>query len=163
MRRDGRWVTTFEEYTRKEAKMQPRGGQIYSFDAVFSGRQGPGQPKEMFDRESGAIDRTVFEHWKQYDISSMLRTHWDELGPKLEGKLNVFCGTEDTFRLEGAVKLLGEELDKLGSDAKIVLVEGRTHFDLTEPDSQHYPQGLKKRVVDEMWATWQAGEAASGR
>jgi hypothetical protein len=163
MRRDGGWVTTFEEYTRKEIGIQPRGGQIYSFDAVFSERESPGRPRFVFDRNSGQIDKEVFEHWKRYDISLKLRNEWDALGPKLAGKLNIFVGTQDTFRLEGAVRLLDQELEKLGSDATIVLVDGRSHFDLGEPSPEHYPRGLKQRVVDEMWATWEAGEAKKTR
>jgi poly(3-hydroxybutyrate) depolymerase len=159
MRKNGGFVSTFEQYVHKEDEVQPRGGQIYSFDAVFGPRRTPRDPVFVFDHATGKIDREVLEHWKPYDISLRLRTHWEELGPKLAGKLNIFVGTQDTFRLEGAVALLDRELEKLGSDATIVFVEGRTHFDLSEPDPQHYPKGLKKRVAEEMWKTWVEGEA----
>lgn len=159
MRKDGGFVSTFESYVHKEDKTQPRGGQIYSFDAVFGPRKTERDPVLLFDHATGRIDREVLQHWKPYDISLRLRSHWEQLGPKLAGKLNIFVGTNDTFRLEGAVHLLDDELRKLGSDATIVFVDGRDHFNLGQPSEKHYPQGLKKRVVDEMWVSWRAGES----
>ena len=41
-----------------------------------------------------------------------------------------FVGTADTFHLDEAVRLLDAELKKLGSDAKVEYLEGRTHFDM---------------------------------
>jgi hypothetical protein len=43
-------------------------------------------------------------------------------------------GEEDTFYLEGATRLLKESLQRLGSDATVELVSGRTHFDLLTPE-----------------------------
>lgn len=161
MRRRGEFVRSFESFTRKEVASQPVGGQIYSFDAVFSPKGEDGQPRFIFDRESGQIDRAVAEAWRTYDIREKLRREWAQVGPQLAGKLNIFVGTWDTFRLEGAVKLLAAELESLGSDATIVFVPERDHFDLGDPSPEHYPQGLKARVLQEMWATWEAGEAAA--
>ncbi len=156
VRRGGEFVMSFEDFSRHEVKSNPVGGQIYSFDAVFSPRGEDGQPLAMFDRDTGAIDPKVVEAWKAYDISYQLRTRWSELGPKLAGKLHVFVGTEDTYRLEGALRLLDRELDALGSDAQITFVEGRTHGDLFQPHPDLYPDGLLARIHGEMAASWQA-------
>ncbi len=160
MRRGPEFVRSFESFTRDEAKNKPVGGQIYSFDAVFSPRGEDGQPRFVFDRDSGAIDRTIAEHWRRYDIRDKLAREWESVKAPLAGKLHIFVGTWDTFRLEGATRLLADELERLGSDATIVFVPERDHFNLSEPHPEYFPKGLKTRVLEEMWATWQAGEKA---
>ncbi len=119
-----------------------RGEQLGSFEAVFSPKGSDGQPEKLWNRDTGAIDPKVAEAWKKYDISWVLRTHWKELAPKLRGKLHVYCGSEDTFYLEGAVKKLKTTMEQLGSDAKIELVPGN-HFTMMSPS-------LRSRIAHEM-------------
>ena len=154
MRRNSEWAVTFEEYTRQEIAKRPVGGQIFSFDAVFSPRGDDSMPVPVFDRETGVIDKAVVEAWKPYDISLRLRQHWVRLGPLLAGKLHIIVGTRDTFGLEAAVHRLDEELDKLGSDADIVFVEGRTHGSLYDPHPELYPDGLTAHCAELFWRTY---------
>lgn len=103
------------------------GGQLASFEAVFSARGPDGRPRKLWDRTTGAIDSEVAKSWERYDIRLVLESHWKTLAPKLAGKLHVWTGGEDTFYLEGAVKLLKESLARLGSDAVIEIHPGRDH------------------------------------
>src|SRR6202011_2350090 len=98
------------------------GGQLDSFDAVFSPRGPDGKPKPLGDRDTGAVDPEVAKHSQRYDIRLTLENNWKVLGPKLAGKLHVYTGSEDTFYLDGAVALLKESLTKLGSDAVVEIV-----------------------------------------
>ena len=93
------------------------GGQLGSFEAVFSPLDRDGRPRKLWDRSTGAIDPEVAKAWESYDIRLVLERNWPTLGPKLKGKLHVITGGLDTFYLEGAVELLKESLTKLGSDA----------------------------------------------
>ena len=104
-----------------------RGGQFQSFDAVFSPRGPDGKPLPLWDRKTGRIDAHVAEAWKRYDIRLILEANWKSLGPRLRGKLHLFCGDEDDFFLERAFVKLGASLKKLGSDAYIELVPGGGH------------------------------------
>jgi hypothetical protein len=104
-----------------------RGGQMRSFEAVFSPRGPDGLPRKLWDRTTGRIDPEVARAWRKYDIRLVLEQHWPELGPKLRGKLHIVTGELDTFYLEGAVKLLAQTLRKLGSDAVIEIVPGADH------------------------------------
>ena len=104
-----------------------RGGQMRSFEAVFSPRGPDGLPQRLWDRASGRIDPEVARAWRKYDIRLLLEEGWPVLGPKLRGKLHVVTGELDTFYLEGAVKLLAESLRKLRSDAVIEFVPGADH------------------------------------
>jgi len=104
----------------------------------------------LFDRATGKIDPAVARAWERYDISLTLRRSWKTLGPKLRGKIHVYCGLKDTYRLEGAVRLLKEDLKELGSDAEVILVEGRDHGNLGQPHTELWPQGMMERIHREM-------------
>ena len=119
------------------------GGQLGSFEAVFSPLDHDGPPRKLWDRSTGAIDPEVAKAWEAYDIRLVLERNWPVLGPKLKGKLHVITGDLDTFYLEGAVKLLKESLTKLGSDAVVEIVPNRDHGTLLDPE-------LAKRLDREM-------------
>jgi S-formylglutathione hydrolase FrmB len=123
------------------------GGPFGSFDAVFSRRGADGEPRKLWDRKTGALDPEVADGWKRYDIRLLLEENWATLGPKLEGKLHVVTGSEDTFYLEGAVALLKESLKRLGSDAVIEIVPGKNHFNLVDAE-------LRERIAREMAAAF---------
>ena len=110
----------------------------------------------MFDRETGRIDPVVAKAWEKYDISRIVRDNWKQLGPKLARRLHIFVGSADTFHLEQAVYLLRDELAKLGSDAKIEVIEGRDHMNL-------YEGGLAERLAAEMYAFARPSRAARAR
>ena len=120
-----------------------RGGQLFSFEAVFSPKGADGQPKPLWDRATGAIDAKVAESWQKYDIRKILEKNWDKLGPKLAGKLHVYMGADDTFYLEGATILLQKTLKDLGSDAKVEIFPGRDHGTLLD-------QKMRERISREM-------------
>lgn len=86
------------------------GGQLDSFDAVFSPRGTNGRPRRVMDKLSGAIDREVVVYWQRYDIRRVLEENWPVLGPKLQGKLHVIAAGWDTFYLEPAVEYLRDFL-----------------------------------------------------
>jgi S-formylglutathione hydrolase FrmB len=104
-----------------------RGGQLQSFEAVFSPRGADGEPMKLWSRESGKVDPKIAEAWRKYDIRLILERDWKTLGPKLAGKLYLYCGDQDTFYLEKAFFKLRDALQRLGSDAKIEIIEGAGH------------------------------------
>lgn len=125
-----------------------RGCQLRSFEAVFSPLDESGQPRRMWDRTSGRVDPEAVKAWEDYDIRLYLERHWDELGPKLRGKLHVITGEVDTFYLEGAVRLLDESLKALGSDAEVSVVAGKDHGNLLTAE-------LVRQIRQQMTAKFQ--------
>jgi S-formylglutathione hydrolase FrmB len=111
-----------------------RGGQLRSFEAVFSPLDDDGLPRRLWDRRSGRVDPEVAKAWQRYDIRLVLERNWPTLGPKLAGKLHVTTGSIDTFYLEGAVRKLAEAMAALGSDAEVTVVEGKDHSNLLTPE-----------------------------
>lgn len=156
MRRRGEWVMTIRQYVERELGRRPYGGQFSSFDYVFSPRGPDGLPLPLFNRETGKIDRAVARSWEKYDIRLVLKRNWKTLGPKLAGKLRIYIGAQDTFRLEGATRLLQQELADLGSDAEILIVEGRDHGSLFRPHPELWPNGMMERIHREMWQRWRS-------
>ncbi len=121
------------------------GGQLGSFEAVFSPLGADGRPRKLWDRSTGRIDPLVAKAWEKYDIRLVLERNWPTLGPKLKGKIHVITGGRDTFYLEGAVKLLKESLAELGSDAVVEIIPDKDHGTLMSPE-------LAKRLDREMKA-----------
>jgi Putative esterase len=133
------------------------GGQLLSFEAVF-GQSAPAadgspvtsgvrNPRRLWDEKTGAIDPAIAKDWEKYDIHLVLERNWDQLRPKLAGKLHVFMGTMDTFYLEGAARLLKQSLEKLKSDAVVELHPGKTHMNLLD-------RKLIERIQREMAASY---------
>jgi len=125
-RRGTRPILWYDSFTRMDDCLG-RGGQLRSFEAVFSPRGPDGLPRKLWDRATGRIDPEVARAWRKYDICALVADHWDTLGPKLEGKLHVVVGELDTFYLESAVHGLAQTLQQLGSDAQIEFLPGRDH------------------------------------
>jgi len=125
-RRGGKPALFWKGFSDMEVVMG-RGGQLASFEAVFSPRGADGKPEELWDRKTGAIRTDVAKAWEKYDIRLVLERNWGTLGPKLKGKLHVYMGDVDTFYLEGATRLLRESLAALGSDAVVELFPGKDH------------------------------------
>ncbi len=141
-RKDRKPVLSFKEFSDMETVMG-HGGQLASFEAVFSRRGPDGKPRQLWHRGSGDIDPEVARSWERYDIRKVLEKNWRTLGPKLTGKLHVYMGEEDTFYLEGATVLLKDSLKALGSDAVVQLFPNRHHGNLLDAN-------LRKRIAQEM-------------
>jgi len=151
VRMGGKDVVNFEQLSQEEVVMGDYGGQIASFEWVFSPRGTDGRPMPMFDRRTGAIHRTVANYWlAHYDISLILTQRAKQLVPQLRGKIHIIVGTADTFYLDGAVHLLEQAITPLGYNAKITYLEGRTHMDL-------YQGGLEQRIAEQMYNTARPG------
>ena len=109
-----------------------RGGQLRSFEAVFSPRGDDGQPLKCWDRVTGEVDPEIVKYWRRYDISDYLASNWESLKDDLEGKIHVYAGQEDTFLLAEAVVLLKQRLQDLSSDAQVEIIAQKDHFTLLD-------------------------------
>jgi S-formylglutathione hydrolase FrmB len=145
-RRNKKPVLFYKGFSDMEVVMG-HGGQLASFEAVFSPRGTDGKPRLLWDRSTGAVDAEVAKSWERYDIRLTLERNWKTLGAKLGGKLHVYMGEEDTFYLEGAAKLLRESLKTLGSDAVVELFPGKNHGTLMD-------KAMRERIAREMAAAY---------
>jgi hypothetical protein len=141
----GKEVESVEQFARQERVLGEYGGQMTSFEWVFSPRGEDGRPQQLFDRDTGAIDPVVEDAWEKYDIAQVIRAHAGVLKPKLQDHIHLYVGTADTFHLDESARLLEQTLKELGIRAQFTFIEGRTHSDL-------YEGGLIERIAREMEA-----------
>lgn len=87
------------------------GGQFDIWEAVYSPVGKDGYPQRVFDKLTGKIDSNVAKQWQKYDLRYILANNWGTLGPKLEGKIHIYCGDMDNYYLNNAVYLMEEFLE----------------------------------------------------
>lgn len=90
-----------------------RSGQQWDiWEATYSPQGTDGYPERIWDKESGVIDKAVASYWKEnYDLRHILERDWDSLGPKLRGKIHIYCGDMDNYYLNNAVYLMEDFLE----------------------------------------------------
>jgi hypothetical protein len=151
VRDKGKVIASFEAFARLERVLGAYGGQMASFEWVFSPRGADGRPLPMFDRDTGAVDPAVVAYWREhYDIAHRLQQHWPALKGDLDGKIHLYVGTADTFYLDGAAHRLKAVLDGLGAKSDFRFLPERTHFDLYRVGDDR--QGLLKQISWQMYA-----------
>jgi enterochelin esterase-like enzyme len=142
---------TFEQFARLERVLGTYGGQLASFEWVFSPRGKDGRPEPMFNRDTGAIDPAVVAYWRDhYDIAYRMQHHWPQLKADLDGKIHLYVGTADTFYLDGAAHKFKAVLDSLHAKSSFTFLPNRTHFDLYKVGNDR--QGLLKQISWQMYA-----------
>ena len=94
-----------------------------------------GYPQPIFDKETGEIDPKVAAYWKEhYDLNAKLQRDWTTLGPKLQGKIHLYVGSDDTYFLNDAVYLMEDFLKTTGTSGKGVPYDGEV---LYGPRAEH--------------------------
>lgn len=99
------------------------GGQLSAHTALYSPKGENGLPRPLIDPVTGGIDPEVAAHWKKYDFKIYARDHWDELGPKLQGKIFIWMGDMDNFYLNTATRAFDDFLKNTKnpvSDATVI-------------------------------------------
>ncbi|MFH1940980.1 MAG: hypothetical protein ABIL68_02655 [bacterium] len=109
----GQVMVTMRQLSQMEAVLGSKGRsgqQLDIWQAVYGPVGDDGFPKDIWDKLTGEIDSDVAEVMKQYDLTLYLKENWSSLGPKLVGKLHIFCGDMDNYYLNEAVYELEEFL-----------------------------------------------------
>ena len=151
-----RVLTSAREETLAEDALGEYGGQMRSFDWVFSPRGRDGRPLTLYDHATGAVDPAVAAYWRDhYDIAHLVQTDWPRLKPNLDGRIHLIVGTADTFYLDGAAHRLKAVLDGLGARSDFRFLPDRTHFDLYKSGDDR--QALLNDIAWEMYAVARPG------
>ena len=111
----GQVSATLEQMNRRELALgtKSRSGQQWDiWEAVYSPCGDDGYPRRIWDKRTGEIDHEVAAHWREnYDLGWILRRDWQTLGPKLRGKIHLYCGDMDNYYLNNAVYLVEDFLE----------------------------------------------------
>jgi enterochelin esterase-like enzyme len=149
-------AATFEQYAKSERVLGPAGGQISSFDWVFSPRGKDGKPVPLFNEATGAVDPAVAAYWNaHYDITAMIKRDWKSLKPDLDGKIHLWVGTLDTFYLDGPAHMLKTALDGLGARSEFHFIEGADHGSVMVENGD--PRGVERTIAWQMYAVARPG------
>ncbi|MEO0512733.1 MAG: alpha/beta hydrolase-fold protein [Planctomycetota bacterium] len=132
-------MLTARDFIARETVMGP-GGQIESFEAVFSPARPDGTPQRLFDRDTGDISSETANAWRPYDITQKTLREMHAKAPDLAGKVRVFGGELDNFYLGESVRLFRDDLLEAGvtlasadnhtaipAQADIRVIEGMPH------------------------------------
>jgi hypothetical protein len=110
----GQIQSTMQETNHYELALgtKTRSGQQWDiWEAVYSPQGEDGYPKPIWNKLTGDIDSTVAAYWKEnYDLRHIMQRDWATLGPKLKGKIHLYCGDMDNYYLNNAVYLTEEFL-----------------------------------------------------
>lgn len=111
----GEVAATLEEVNHRELVLgtKSRSGRQWDiWEAVYSPVGTDGYPKRMWDKLTGEIDHEVANSWREnYDLGYILKRDWKTIGPKLKGKIHIYCGDMDNYYLNNAVYLVEEFLE----------------------------------------------------
>jgi len=151
VRDHARVLGTFEQFAKLERVLGSYGGQLESFDWVFSPRGKDGRPEPMFNRDTGDVDPAVVAYWREhFDIAHRLQQQWPMLKPDLDGKIHLIVGTADTFYLDGSAHKLKAVLDGLHARSDFRFLPNKTHMDMYTVGKDH--QALLKQISWEIYA-----------
>jgi hypothetical protein len=88
------------------------GGQWDIWEATYSPVGPDGYPQRIWDKRTGEIDKRVAAYWRDhYDLRAILEKDWATLGPKLQGKIHIYVGDDDSYYLDDAVGLMEKFLE----------------------------------------------------
>ena len=144
-----------------------RSGEQYDiWQAVYGPVGKDGYPTPIFNKETGEIDHNVAAYWREhFDLNAILQRDWPKLQPKLDGKLHIYVGSEDTYMLNDAVYLMQDFLDKANPPAHAEVKYGprAEHCWNGDPTLSnaysrlHYEQMYVPMMMDRMQKTAPAG------
>ena len=130
----GHVSTTVQDMNHLERVLGSRGRSGQQWDiwqATYSPTGSDGYPKPIWDKLTGTIDHEVANYWqKNYDLRYILERDWDTLGPKLQGKIHIYCGDMDNYYLNNAVMLMEAFLEKTENphyDGEVAYGDGDEH------------------------------------
>lgn len=119
------------------------GGQQQSFEAEFGVPGLQGRPKDLFDPQTGVIDRSVVKEWRSYDLGLYVLKNWKKIKHAGVGKITVYAGGEDNYLLQQSVSAFGAKAAKAGADIRMVILHEADHFTVRSPE-------LTREIQNEM-------------
>lgn len=101
--------------------------------------------------------------WREsYDLRYILERDWKTLGPKLKGKIHIYCETMDNYYLNNAVVLAQQFLESTAApyyDGEVTFGHGAEHCWNGDPDRSNailrlrYQQMYAAKILTRIEAT----------
>lgn len=127
------------------------GEQFDIWQAVYSPVGENGYPQPIWDKKTGEIDPLVADYWREnYDLRFIMERDWEELGPKLEGKVHIYCGDMDNYYLNNAVYLTEAFLEQTKTpyyNGEVAYGDRAEHCWNGDPDLPNYLSRLRYNTM----------------
>lgn len=129
-----------------------RSGQQFDiWEATYSPQGEDGYPVRLWDKWTGEINKEVAAYWKEnYDLRYIMERDWDTLGPKLKGKVNIYCGDMDNYYLNNAVYLTEEFLENTTNpyyDGEVAYGDRAEHCWNGDPNNPNHISRLRYNTM----------------
>ncbi len=145
---------TMADYNHLELALGDKGRSGQQFDiweAVYSPMGPDGYPRRLWDKRSGKIDPEIAAYWREnYDLRHILERDWATLGPKLRGKIHVYCGDMDNYYLNNAVYLMEDFLSSTTSppyEGEVTYGDRAEHCWNGDPDQPNHISRLRYNTM----------------
>ena len=132
-----------------------RSGQQWDiWQAVYSPVGEDGYPKPIWHKYTGEIDTAVAAYWREnYDLTHIMQRDWETLGPKLRGKLHIYCGDMDNYYLNNAVYLAEDFLKTTDYGGEVTYGDRAEHCWNGDPNLPNHVTRLRyHRMFISKWA-----------
>jgi len=116
---------------------------IGALTSMFSEKGDDGKPIPLFDHETGIIDKEVAASWNRYNLRYYTMNNWETLGPKVQGKIYIWMGTNEYVFSDGALKLYRNNLHRLEKPKFDAIIE-------FTPNAGHCWQWNNRRVLEQI-------------
>lgn len=150
----GQVKCTIEETNHRELALGTHtrsGDQFDIWEAVYSPVGKDGYPKRIWNKLTGEIDSTVATYWREhYDLMHILRRDWKTLGPKVTGKIHIYCGDMDNYYLNNAVYLMEDFLKTVKSpsaNSEVAYGDRAEHCWNGDPTQPNYISRLRYNTM----------------
>lgn len=129
-----------------------RSGQQWDiWEATYSPQGEDGYPQRLWDKKTGEINKQVATYWKEnYDLKYILKRDWKTLGPKLQGKIHIYCGDMDNYYLNNAVYAMEEFLERTRDpyyDGEVKYGDRAEHCWNGDPDNPNHISRLRYNTM----------------
>ncbi len=130
-----------------------RSGQQYDiWEAVYSPVGPDGYPQRIFDKSTGVINPEVAKYWRDnFDLRHILERDWATLGPKVRGKIHLYCGDMDNFYLNNAVYLMEDFLKKAANPPAEAIVAYGDRFEHCWNGDSNQPNYISRLRYNTMY------------
>ena len=155
----GQIQSTLEQTNHRELALGTHsrsGDQFDIWEAVYSPAGPDGYPKRIWDKKTGVIDKSVADYWREhFDLMHILKRDWKTLGPKVAGKIHIYCGDMDNYYLNNAVYLMEDFLKNVknpSANSEVAYGDRFEHCWNGDPNVPNYISRLRYNTmyVDKM-------------
>lgn len=124
---NGTYLSTIKKFAQLEHFLGD-GGQMQSFEAAFGLPDKNGRPRQLFNRQSGQVNKDVVKSWEVYDLGRVLVKKFSKNKSLIEGKIHLYAGADDNFFLDRPVEIFIKKAAAQQIKISGELIKGANHW-----------------------------------